>query len=98
MEDDEVVGFCVKAKMDSHSDISEFYVVPSYRRKGVKEKLAFAVFDAYPGKWQVRQIKGAEEAKKFWRKVVHKYTAGNYYEEEKDDPYWGPVTCLSSRR
>lgn len=93
IENDQVVGFCIKIEIGSSSDISEFYVIPSYRKKGIGERMAFAVFDLFPGKWQVRQIEGAEEAKQFWRKIIRKYTQGNFDEIETEDAYWGTVTC-----
>lgn len=92
-ENGEIAGFCVKGRSGDHSDILEFYILPSFRNRKVGEKLAFAIFDAYPGKWQVRQIEGADEAREFWRKIINKYTSGNFEEIQFTDPYWGPVTC-----
>jgi predicted acetyltransferase len=93
LEKGEIVGFCVKGKSKEYSDIFEFYVIPTFRGKGIGEKMAFAVFDAYPGKWQVRQIEGADKAREFWRKTIRNYTSGDFKEIEFIDSYWGPVTC-----
>ncbi len=93
LESSEIVGFCVKGNNTEHLDIFEFYVIPAFRGKGIGEKMAFAVFDAYPGKWQVRQIEGADKAREFWRKTIRKYTAGEFKEDTFVDPYWGLVTC-----
>lgn len=92
-EDSQVKGFCVKTTVEGRSDISEFYIVPKDRKKGIGRKFAFAVFDAFPGKWQVRQIQGAEDAKKFWRRIIGQYTDDNYIESEEKDPTFGIVTC-----
>ncbi|NGX45982.1 MAG: hypothetical protein K940chlam2_01163 [Chlamydiae bacterium] len=82
----------MKGSNGSYSDICEFYILPDFRERGIGEKFAHAVFNRFPGKWQVRQIEGADAARAFWRKVVGSYTSGNFEEIEFDDPYWGPVT------
>lgn len=92
IEDNQVVGFCIKGNLNGYSDIMEFYIIPSARRKHAGKKLAFAIFDRYPEKWQVRQIESAEDARCFWRKTIKEYTSGNYQEVELLDPYWGPIT------
>lgn len=98
LENTEIVGFCLKGKVGAFFDIPEFYIIPTYRNKGLGEKMAFAVFDQFPGKWQVRQMKGAEKAREFWRKIIDKYTSGNFTEIEFEDPYWGHVTCQRFER
>lgn len=73
-------------------NVNEFYVLPCYRQNGVGEKFFYSVLERYPGAWQVKQLEGAEKAKNFWRKVINKYTAGNFREEKYNDGYWGVVT------
>ena len=55
LEKDEIVGFCVMGNNTGYLDIFEFYVIPAFRGKGIGEKMAFAVFDAYPGNMAVQQ-------------------------------------------
>lgn len=92
-EDSNIVGFCIVDSVDDNLDIGEFYVVPAYREKGIGQNMAFAVFSQHPGPWQVRQIVHAELAKRFWRRVINDYTAGDYTESQVDDPTWGQVIC-----
>lgn len=92
-EGDIVIGFAIKATAGSFSDITEFYIIPSHRGCGVGEAFASAVFDLYPGNWQVRQIEGADLAREFWRKTIDNYTSGRFSETEEKDPYWGRITC-----
>jgi len=92
-EHGKIIGFVIKDTVEEYSDIGEFYVIPSYRRSGAGRRMAFAIFDLYPGKWQVRQIQGANTAKNFWRNVINQYTKGNYSELILDDPVWGKTTC-----
>jgi predicted acetyltransferase len=88
-------GFVIRGIEEGVSDIAEFYILPCYRKRGYGQKLAFDVFDHFPGSWQVRQIEGATEARNFWRRIIHIYTDGNFTEEHLKDPYWGPVTRQS---
>lgn len=84
-------GFVIRTEVDGRSDIGEFYILPCYRRKGFGKTLAFAIFDLFPGPWQVRQIPTATEAIHFWRTIIDEYTHGNYTEDQVDDPHWGTV-------
>jgi len=53
--------------------------------------LAFAMFDQFPGPWQVRQIPTAKEAIAFWRSIISEYTNNNFKEDYVVDPHWGNV-------
>lgn len=84
-------GFVIRGEIENYSDIGEFYILPCYRRRGLGKILAYAVFDFFPGLWQVRQIPTATHAIMFWRKVIHEYTNGNYREDQLEDSHWGTV-------
>lgn len=86
-------GFVIMTVENSVGDIADFYVVPSSRKHGIGEKMAHETFNRHKGKWQVKQIEGADKATIFWRKVIQSYTNGQYEESNIDDPKWGPVTC-----
>ena len=86
------VGFVIMQLKDSLGDIAEFYVVPSSRRDRVGEAMAHAAFDIHRGRWQVRQIEGADKTTAFWRRVIVRYTSSKYTESVVDDPDWGMVT------
>lgn len=93
VEETKKVGFCISQVVDGYFDIAEFYIVPTHRGQKIGEKLAQAIFDKFQGSWQVRQLKQAEDATAFWRKVIAKYTHGNYVEILLEDPHWGSVIC-----
>lgn len=90
--DDCPVGFAVVDILNQPHDVAEFYVVPVMRQQGLGLYLAETVFRQYPGAWQVRQIEGADEAIKFWRRVISRLSNDNYLEEVVSDPAWGTVT------
>ncbi len=93
LQNEEVVGFAIIGREGEYWDVREFYIVPTFRKQGVGETFAKAVFDRHEGHWQVRQIAGADIAKAFWRKVVDKYSLGSFEEVEESDSYWGSITC-----
>lgn len=86
------IGFCIKGVQEARHDIAEFYVVPSYRSKGIGRHFAAEIFKKYPGPWQVRQIDGADKAILFWRSAIQVFTNNNFTECVVEDNYWGKVT------
>jgi predicted acetyltransferase len=60
--------------------VHEFHVLRAYRRKGYGLAMAWAVFDRYPGLWQIEEIGPNLDAQAFWRRAVDLYTGGRYDE------------------
>ena len=87
------IGFVIISIENEIADVAEFYVIPSFRNQGIGKIMAHSIFDKYHGRWQVRQIQGADDAKAFWRAVIRSYKSGKYQESTVDDPTWGTVTC-----
>jgi predicted acetyltransferase len=76
----------------NEQSISEFFILRKYRRHGVGSAAACAIFDRFPGKWEVQQEQNNEPSHHFWRKVIGDYTHGNYQETTLNDERWkGPV-------
>ena len=51
-------------------DMAEFFVMRRYRRGGVGSRAARAVFERFPGDWQVRQMAANPRATDFWRRAI----------------------------
>lgn len=51
-------------------DMAEFFVMRKYRRLGVGQQAARAVFSRFPGEWQVRQERTNAAATRFWRAAI----------------------------
>jgi predicted acetyltransferase len=51
-------------------DVAEFFVVRSARRSGVGSAAALALFDMFPGAWEVRIRRANPAALKFWAGVA----------------------------
>lgn len=66
---------------DGHS-IAEYLVIPKYRRNKIGKKIAFEIFDKYPGNWEIRPSYNSEAAYLFWKKTIEEYTNCNYKEED----------------
>ncbi|MBY5920241.1 GNAT family N-acetyltransferase [Ferrimonas balearica] len=79
-------------------EIREFYVVPACRGARMGQRFAHALFDLHHGVWISKQITGADEAVRFWRRTIDEYTHGAFEEAQVTDPYWGPVNQFRFRR
>jgi predicted acetyltransferase len=78
-------------------DMAEFFVMRGARRRGIGRAAACALFDRFPGRWEVRQREDNPAATAFWRRVIDGYTAGCYREFECKDAAWtGPVQTFST--
>lgn len=86
------VGFAIINLSEIIYDVSEFYIIPSFRKQHIGEIFATTLFNKHKGSWQVRQIQGATKAIRFWRKVIGKYTNEKYQEDFIEDKTWGLVT------
>ncbi|RPJ51430.1 MAG: GNAT family N-acetyltransferase [Chloroflexi bacterium] len=73
----------------AHS-IAEFFILKKYRRNGLGRQVAWQVFDRFPGRWVVEEIRENLPAQAFWRRIISEYTQGNFRETARAD--WdGPV-------
>lgn len=60
--------------------LSEFFVLRTFRRGGVGRHAAFALFDRFPGIWEIRELPRNGPAIALWRAVIGEY-AGRQYEK-----------------
>lgn len=62
--------------------ISEFYVVPAARRRGVGEAAARRILRRWRGRWEISEVAGNAPAIAFWRKTLERFTGGHFEELE----------------
>jgi len=62
--------------------VSEFYVVPAARKRGVGEAAARRLFERWRGRWEVTEIPGNAPAIAFWRRIIGRFTGGLFDEVE----------------
>jgi predicted acetyltransferase len=96
--DDSPAGFAlIRRDQDGRADVSEFFVMRGYRRRGVGSMAAKRLFDLFPGDWQVRQESANTGAQRFWREAISQYTGGDFEDLVLDDGRWrGPAQRFHS--
>ena len=62
--------------------LEQYFVVKKYRKRGIGQAAAVALFDSTPGIWQVGQLRQNVTAQTFWRRVINAYTNGTFEEAE----------------
>lgn len=83
---------------DSYS-IAEFFVLNTFRRRGIGEAAARQVFKQVPGRWEVAVMRNNLPAISFWRFVVSLASGGDFKEIDLCSPTWdGPVFSFVSTR
>ena len=94
----EVAGFALRTARSrlGHSgptsNVAEFYVAPDHRRLNVGRHAACALFDRFPGRWEVAQLRANIPAQYFWRTVISDYTGGEVEEHDVASDQWdGPI-------
>ncbi|ABF88390.1 conserved hypothetical protein [Myxococcus xanthus DK 1622] len=58
--------------------MSEFFILRNERRIGLGRLAARAVFDLFPGIWELSQLPRNRPAIAFWRRVIDEYTGGAF--------------------
>ena len=94
-----VTGKSYVTPVADHIWMDEFFVMRKYRRQGIGERVAVHLFDRFPGTWEVGEIASNVNAQAFWRKVVGRYTGGQFEEKVPGAEKWpGPIQIFSSAR
>ena len=52
------------------SQVAEFYVIPEKRGIGIGQEVAFAIFEMFPGHWELQVNSKNYEAISFWEKCI----------------------------
>jgi len=78
------------AQSEAVWDVTEFFIVRAYRRRGVGTKAAHKVWERFPGRWEVRVMESNRSALKFWQRAITGFlgTAINPVHLEKDGQQW----------
>ena len=80
---DKMVGFCfVRILGITSHQISEFFILRSYRGRGFGKKFATLIYTTHLGQWRVCQLKNNVPARLFWKNVILEYTNNNFTEQE----------------
>jgi predicted acetyltransferase len=78
--------------------MNEFFVLRKYQRRGVGEYVARQLFDQFPGRWEVAELAENPVSQAFWRRVIRRYTNGQFSEVTLNSDRWrGPVQSFASK-
>jgi predicted acetyltransferase len=61
-------------------EMVEFFVLVGFQRKGIGALAAISLFNRFPGKWEVFELKQNIDAQSFWRTVIGQYSHNQYSE------------------
>ena len=88
-----LAGFCLVDRYALVPDIdwnmSQFFVMGPWARRGVGRRATVAAFDRFPGRWQVMQVPENTAAIRFWRRVIDAWTGGTFEERLLPEPERG---------
>lgn len=57
-------------------EMAEFFVLRTYRRRGVGTRAARALFARFPGRWELSVLTWNATARPFWRRIIRRVAVG----------------------
>jgi predicted acetyltransferase len=63
---------------DIDYSFTDFFVLRKFRRRGAGERIARQFFKRFAGRWQIDHLTQNKAAAAFWKKVITRYTRGNF--------------------
>jgi predicted acetyltransferase len=64
-------------------DMAEFFIGRQHRRRGFGERAAQHLFDRFAGAWEVREMLTNTPAQAFWRRIIAKYSGGDFVDTQE---------------
>lgn len=81
---EKIAGFALVRKDSDNWELSEFYVKPVYRRRGLAETCTAEIFRRHPGTWKISFNKFNRASRGLWRKLAKHFSTGEFEEGELD--------------
>jgi predicted acetyltransferase len=74
-------GFALVRELPAVGDLptremTEFFVLRTYRRRGIGTRVARALFARFPGRWELSVLAWNLAARPFWRRVIRRVAVG----------------------
>jgi len=74
-----ILGFIlVDDNLENNYEISEIFVLNSYKGKKIGEEVVKIIFDIYKGNWTIKVVPLSPKAESFWKKTINNYTNGKF--------------------
>ena len=85
LRENQLAGFALVQRESAddhkrHYRMSEFFVGPPFRRRGVGRGAAMLLFSRFAGEWIIAEQARNPGAIRFWRRVIAEYTNGDFRE------------------
>lgn len=84
-------GFALINKVGSTLDVDwnmgEFFILPKFQNQAIGQQAAMQILNQFNGVWEAVVIPENTRALYFWRKVIARYTHGNFAEDLKTVDY-----------
>ena len=79
-------------------DLAEFFVVRTYRRKGIGTSVAHELWRRFPGPWEIRVMPMNRVALRFWEQAIERFLHGSIQPArvERNDVAWDVFAFISS--
>lgn len=65
--------------------MAEFFIARAWRRLGIGQSAVQLILSRFAGRWEITQYLRNAGAVSFWRRVLTRYTCGNYQERIIND-------------
>lgn len=95
-----LAGFAMVRRLDSLApeptySLSHLFMLETYRQLGIGEEIARSLFDQFQGHWQVGVPQENKVGRQFCRRVLYRYTSGDFGEVRLKG-FEGPVFVFRS--
>jgi predicted acetyltransferase len=78
-----LVGERAQFAGDGVREVSEFFVLRRYRRRGVGTRAAGTLFARFPGRWELAELAWNVGAQRFWRALLRRWAIGPVIERRR---------------
>ncbi|OGO18058.1 MAG: hypothetical protein A2Z15_04375 [Chloroflexi bacterium RBG_16_50_11] len=79
-----LAGFALVKKDGNHWEMSEFYVKPEFRRRGLGTTCATLLFRNHPGAWRIGYNKANRGSRNLWTRLADNLASGPVEAGETD--------------
>lgn len=74
----------MRVDQEGFYSVAEFFVLRKYRKSGLGNEAAWALFRLFPGKWRVAVLNCNSPALLFWEKVIATFSAGQFSQVDRE--------------
>ena len=80
----EIAGFALVRRDGVHWEMSEFYVKPGFRRRGLAMKCVAGIFEIHNGEWKILYNRRNQPGRELWNKLAAKWSKSKVMRIDED--------------